>query len=430
MNFVDKIKELGEEIKKTVEDSDIKDKAKCATMIITDAVEKGKKGLETKLEENRQKIEDERNFVLDIQEKTVEEIKEVYNNNLEAGRYFENTEELLNFTNEYYEKLFMVVENWSLSNFSLGNYIPKRYINTINSVWNKDKKEVCDVDIEIPLFCYYGGSKDYFLLTNEAVYIKGTHPNGDKAYSIKVECEYIQNISIVEKDELAVFKINHIDVLKVECENISVIKKYLYLIEQRRYNISDIDVSDEIKRNISSELLEKLSNSMVDDEYFTVLSKKINSNSVESKMVCTNKRIIIISSDAKADLEIINTIKYEDIMYIGIETGNVPVISLLQDIFKDSVLEIIVNGSKIRIDKLNRVEAERILFTVNKSKREIYDDNMFSNNETSQNEEKYEGSVVDENIIGQIRDLSGLRNDGILTEEEFQEKKRDLLSRI
>lgn len=432
MKFVDKVKELGQDIKKTVEDSDIKDKAKSAGMIITDVVEKSKKGLENKLEENRQRIEEEREFIASLEEKKVKEIIESFNNNLSKETYFKSDEDILKFTNEYYEKIFMISNNWSLSKFSFGSYIPKKYLANIISTYNKEKIEEGKDELEVAILSYYLGSKDYLLLTDKALYCKTRHINEDKVYSIKIKNEYIKNISMIEKDNETILTVNNIELLKVKGEGLLAVKKYLSLIEENRYCITEIDICEKIKEEMADELKEITSGYISNEEYFTFISNNINSE--KSKIICTNKKIILISGEVNEELVIVNTINYEDIMYIGIENDCDSIIRLLGDMFKEVTLEIIVVGNKIKFDKLNKAEAERILVIVNKSKKDYGERKSSSVEETSkiseysEKTEEFKGSI--ESIIEKIKALAELKDNGILTENEFETKKKELLSRI
>ena len=63
MPIIDKVRELGEEIIKGVEETGIKEKAKCATMLITEVVEESVKEIETRFEENMNKIELEKKMI-------------------------------------------------------------------------------------------------------------------------------------------------------------------------------------------------------------------------------------------------------------------------------------------------------------------------------------------------------------------------------
>ncbi|MGL5087129.1 MAG: hypothetical protein ACRC68_15675, partial [Clostridium sp.] len=151
MSFLDKVKDFGEDIKKTVEESDIKDKAKSAGMIITDAVEKGKKGLENKLEENRQKIEAEREVIINLQIAILQDIENNYNNNILLPSYGGNNIEMLNFVDDYYEKILTLSSNYKSSDFTLGNFIGSKHSENILSSFNK---KGVDEEVENSLICY------------------------------------------------------------------------------------------------------------------------------------------------------------------------------------------------------------------------------------------------------------------------------------
>ena len=132
MNIIDKFKGIGEDLKQTVKESEIKDMAKATGMIFTEAAMKGKKELEAKIEGNRQKIEEERKFIASL---SIDVINQIETNcskvSAEVGdfNYFyeEDIEEILSFTNEFYERIFIVDEDFKNSKVSFGSYISRRH---------------------------------------------------------------------------------------------------------------------------------------------------------------------------------------------------------------------------------------------------------------------------------------------------------------
>ena len=110
MPIIDKVRELGEEIIKGVEETGIKEKAKCATMLITEVVEESVKEIETRFEENMNKIELEKKMMMDLCENLKNQIIKNYNNDNKKSLFKNYTEDgLKRISLEFFEKIIDVV---------------------------------------------------------------------------------------------------------------------------------------------------------------------------------------------------------------------------------------------------------------------------------------------------------------------------------
>lgn len=281
MGIMDKVKELGDEILKTVEDSGLKENVKCATMVIKDTVkdtvEKGKKELETKIEENKQKIEAEKKLIRDLEENTELNVA----NNFQLGVSGIDTEKMMEFADEFSEKICAIKCSLGESKLTFGKYSSEKNVEKILSSWDEpvlseeleveiveenieateEKVEVINEVVEEStteneeveneeksIFCYNGGRKGLFLLTNENFYLKMKHPEHKITYSAKIATDKIQSIFIVNEEDKNILKINGVEIGLVENDVVELLNKYLYKINNKAYEISIDEMIEEIQK--------------------------------------------------------------------------------------------------------------------------------------------------------------------------------------
>lgn len=410
MGISERVKELSEEIKKTVEDSGLKEKAKCATMIISDTVEKGKKEFEAKMEESKQKIEKQKMFVEALQNEAklnVIEAAQVYQSSLFEGL---DGEELVEFTDNFYQKLIRIGNANQANNLSFGNNISEKNIDRIKDILEVSFEE------ELPLICYYGGSKDFWILTTNAIYARIKHYREMEIYTVIIENDNIQNIS-VDKDE-DIFTVNGVKLFKVDENKKKILQKYFNKATEKEFSISKEEISNEIEEQIEAHNIVKIKSNFENDEYFMLLVKGYNNKKPSEWLSCTNRKIILCERHTSDGAEVLTQLGFENIAYIGTEIINdgIPVIGM----FRECILEIVVQGNKIKVQGLTIKSAEEIIELVNENKKSIIFKEPI--------EKSTEPVKLDE--ISQIEKLAKLKEAGIITESEFESKKKELLARI
>ena len=406
MGIADKVKEIGEEIKKSASESGIKEKAKCASMIITDTVEKGKKNIENKMEENKKRLEEQRKFI-EMLEKNLS--KDIENNliNYESAIFNDKSiDEIIEYCNDFYQVVLNIRGKEASINLTFGEKISEKNIAKIQDVLEISMEE------EKPLVCYYGGSKDFWILTNQGLYFKIKHPVECEIYSSCIDTYKIRNIKIDEENN---FKINDVSVFKVDKNNAYILRKYMNKLSTKNITYSEDEISKEIEEVINEEELTKIKSYFKPQERFIFIAKNYNSKKPNDWIGCTNNKIIISSGTDSSGVKIINEIKYEDIDYI--ESESVKDAIAVLNMFKESNLEIIFNGNKILVEGLKIDIASQIVEITEKLKKENKKD-------------EYTEYKENDNIIAKIEELARLKDAGILTEEEFSIKKKELLERI
>lgn len=417
MGIMDKFKEIGEEIKNTVEENNLVDKAKGATMILTDAVTevvgKGKQELENRYNENMQKIEEEKKLIAKLSEDFKNKVVE--NKGEKALIEGIALDKLMTFTDEFYERIFITRNNCTISDLEFGDYIDPRYLSK-----SKGKEKEEDDQEEKPLLCYYKNNKDKFLLTTKALYFKGKHLSENYNYSAKINIDDISSILVTKDEEKWFLEINNLKALEVNPEYSLDLQDYFNKVDKNDLEVKDEEVSKIIEDSLTAETVIKIK-SHCEEENFLLLVNKAN-------IICTNKQILVLKTDGLEEVEVINKINYNDIAYIGIEkSDDESFINKLSSIFTNRTLEIYLLGNKIKIENVKQVQGDKIIQLVNQYKRNKEENQV---RKVIDIESETLAEVKEGDIFSAIRKLSELKDNGIITEDEFQEKKNDLLKRI
>ena len=259
MGIMDKVRELGEEIAKTVDESTIKENVKCATMIIKDTVEKGKKEIESKIEENRQRIDEEKKLLKDLEENTENNVAD----NFQLGVVTINMEKMLEFANLYSDKICSIRNSIKEPKLTFGKDSSEKSVSKILSSWDKfDELEGIDeanneeVIIEVielnkeedSIFCYNGGRKCSVLLTTKNIYLKVKHPIHNLIYSSKISTDKLQKIKIINNETGNILTLNDVEVGLVDDDFAEGLIKYLDKVNLGIYEITIDDVIEELKK--------------------------------------------------------------------------------------------------------------------------------------------------------------------------------------
>lgn len=417
MAISEKIKELSDEIKKNAMEGSIKEKTKRGTDIITDTAIMGKKKIENKMEEKKKKLEEERKLIRALEMNVLRDI-EVNSTNYPQPLFINKTkEEVVEYCHDFYDTVLKIRNKDSNLSLSFGKKISKKTLEKI-----EDSIGIKIEDDEVPLVCYYGGSKDFFILSSEGIYFKIKHPNVCEIYSTCIEIDKIKRIEI---DNENIFKVNGVSVFKVNKDNSAILKKYVSKISTDNLKYTTNEISDEIEEVIEEGELLRIKKGFSEDEKFIFISKGYKYKKINDWIGCTNKKIIISSSVDRNNLNTVNEIRYNDIDYIEFEAinENIPILNIL----KECNLEIIFKGSKILVEGLKSETAKRIVDITHKTKEELF---LKGNIDSSLNEGN---SIIKEDIkeiIKKIEALAGLKEALIISDKEFEIKKKELLDRI
>ncbi|AOT72797.1 PH domain-containing protein [Geosporobacter ferrireducens] len=331
---------------------------------------------------------------------------------------------LTEFTKEFYEKLCMPGTKWEYTKLSFHPYITDKAITKVKSSFATDLDEK-----ETPLVLYAGFIKEGFLITDKHIYFRMKEKNISHPYKGKIDINMIHSMKVKElsKEGTALF-LNNEQFFYIDTDSNSYdalnLKKYLDKLNQGDFHIPNQEISAVLEEKIEPKLLNRIKGFLYEDEYILYLAFGLDSITARDWVVCTTQRLVLINREMFGLSEQIKQFEYENIT--SISTAKSTDAGLLTDLlataFKQCDLEIYVAGSNFRIETLNRIEAERVIKVVNEYRRKSKAAPVAASRE--------EGRSQGEDILAQIEKLANLKNNGILTEEEFQSKKSELLAKL
>lgn len=296
MSILKKVKELGAEIVKTVDESGIKDNVKCATIIIKDTVEKGKNDFEAKIEESKRKVEEEKKRLTSLSIDKEEKI----NNSLQTELYFIDLEKAEKLANDFNEKICCISSISKDTKLAFGNGCEEKNITKILSNWNKvdDNTEDLIFDEERPvvtdeavlkvvdssinnepseydstekervILCYNGGKKGSLLLSNENFYLNLKHPLEELLYLVKIPTENINNIEVIKENDKNILTINNVQVGIIDVNIVALLEKYFDKLREKNYEVLITDIIEEVKkvRFVESQVVIQIINDLIEKE--------------------------------------------------------------------------------------------------------------------------------------------------------------------
>ncbi len=398
------------------------------------ATETVKSTINTTKETIEQKKTEKAAYEAEMDAKAAELAKEIvesimaYQNN---GGVFENIQpsQLLSFTKDFYDKILMPANSVSKSRVTMHPYIEQKAL-------EKLAKDLSDYDSsETPILVIKEQNKQIILITDKTLYFKLPVEGETKFFAKgKVPCSEISKFSVEIGESKALFKCDEYILTefaadKVVKEDFITLDNYFKSIESKDFVITDEEVDKLIREKIGSKIISEIQKYMIyDDEQLVYFAWGVDSLSAKDYIVCTNKQIITVDRELFGATANIKQFYYEDVTSASIEqnSNNSDLTGYLLETAltaatKTCDLVISVAGAKTVINTLFKVEAERVVAVYHQFRKSI-------KSASAQPQVVVQQTSVDP--IEQIQKLKGMLDMGIITEEEFNAKKADLLAKL
>lgn len=344
-----------------------------------------------------------------------------------------SNDELLAFTKDFYDKILLPASSVQITRISMHPFISPKLI-------EKFGKAVPMYDnSETPILHIKADRKQEFLLTNKAFYFVVNATDNEKYLSKgRIPIEEISDYSFVigaeksallcDEYELACFTTD-----KPLREDFIALNDYFRRIREHNLEITTDEVDKMIRQKIGDKVCNELKKYMIfDDEQFVYFAWGVNSLTAKDYIVCTTSQIIVMDRELFGATSNVKQLYYEDITSASTEqnsTSNDLTVYLLESAITSATktcdLNISVAGNNMKISTLYKVEAERVV--------QVYHEYRKISKQAAQPQVVVQQTAPVANnvdIIEQIQKLKGLQDAGILTEEEFNAKKAELLARI
>jgi len=338
-------------------------------------------------------------------------------------------EELLSFTKEFYDKILMPANSVNKSSIHMYPYIDDKQIARLSRTWNTFNNN------ETVIFYLKADNNQEFVLTEASFYFSVALPEDPKYFSKgSVTCDKISEFSVIKNESSFEFKCGEIVLTsfalnKSTTEDLITLDNFFKCIINHDFIITDEEVDRLIQQKIGEKIYREIKKYMIyDDELLVYFAWGLDSLSAKDYIVCTNKQILKIDRELLGATANVQQFYYEDIVSANTiqnsKTGSLTVNlidSAITAATKTCDLVISTAGSELKINTLFKVEAERIVAVYHHYRKEI-------KQATSQPQVIVQQKQSDP--LEQLEKLSKLKEMGVISEEEFNVKKAELLSKI
>lgn len=353
------------------------------------------------------------------------------NHNLDSIGFISQIAEstLLSFSKEFYEKLVLPGSKASISCIIMHPYIDEKKMKSILK-----NMPVYD-GTETPLLYINESSGQQFLLTHNNFYFKVSLAEDKKFFAQGIiDCEQINSIKIEVGESECIFKVNDITLTNITVrdtykQDFITLNEFFKNLKEQDFDITTTEIDRLIHEKIGDKIYQHIKKYMTyEDELVMYYAGGLDSLLAMDYIACTTKQIIIVNREMLGATSNVKQFYYEDITSIATEQNSksndlfVAVIdSALTAALKVCDLIITVAGTKEKISTLYTIEAQRIVSIYHEYRKELKKGNQPVQTIVQQQEP---------DILGQLEKLAKLKESGILTEEEFNQKKSILLEKL
>lgn len=347
------------------------------------------------------------------------------------GSFFKNTskEELLKFTKEFYDKILMPANSVSKSKVQMYPYIEDKQISKFSQMWSEYNTS------ETALVYLKAENKQEIVITTSSLYFSLALAEDTKFFVRgTISCDEISKFATIKNDTSFEFKCDEYTLAsftadKTTTEDFITLDNYFSAIINHDFVITDEEVDKLIQQKIGEKVYAEVKKYMVyDDELLVYFAWGLDSLSAKDYIVCTNKQIIKMDREMMGATANVKQFYYEDIVSASTEQNAQSsdlTVALLETAItaatKTCDLVITTAGAGLRINSLYKVEAERVVAVYHHYRKEI-------KTASAQPQIVVQQQATDP--LEQLEKLSKMKEMGIISEEEFNEKKSALLSKI
>ncbi len=406
----------------------LKESAASAAEKAKNAVETAKANYEQKKAEAEQHRQEMEALAASKSAEIVAAIAEYKNN----GSFFQNTskEELLAFTKEFYDKILMPANSVAQSKIQMYPYIDDKQISKFAKTWSN----YCVT--ETPVVYLKAEGKQEIVITEKTLYFSIALEE-DAKYFAKgaISCDEISRFTVVKEEAAYAFKCDEYTLgsfaaSKSTAEDFVTLENFFTCIANHDFEITDEEVDRLIREKIGDKVYAEVKKYMVyDDELLVYFAWGVDSLSAKDYIVCTNKQIIRMDREMFGATANVKQFYYEDIVSASTEqnaTSSDLTTALIETAItaatKTCDLVITTAGAGLRINTLYKSEAERIVAVYH-----------FYRKQAKTAAAQPQQVVVQQQAIDpleQLEKLSKMKEAGIISQEEFEAKKADLLAKL
>lgn len=400
------------------------------------AKEKAQSAIDSAKEAQRQAKEEKEAHAAEMNEKATQKANEIIAaiENSGAGQgFFSNVpqEKLLAFTKEFYDKILMPANSVSRSKITMHPYITgKKFAKFCEQVGCYDNNET-------PLIYLSAEKKKEILITSESVYFV-LPLEEDPKFIVKGKASgaHIGNYTLEKTEDAYVLKCDNYPLAtfsadKAAAEDAVTLNNYFSCITNQDFVITDEEVDKLIQEKIGDKVYAEVKKYMVyDDELLVYFAWGLDSLSAKDYFVCTNKQVIMVNREMGGATANVKQFYYEDITSASViqNSDNSSLTGYLLETALTAAMQtcdlvLTVAGAATRINTLYKVEAERVVAVYHHYRKEAKAQSIPQQVVVQQ-------AAPQADPMEQLEKLSKLKAAGVITEEEFNQKKAELLAKL
>lgn len=346
------------------------------------------------------------------------------------GSVFDNIEieTLKSFTKEFRDKILLPASSVSNTHISMFPAISEKDL-------EKFVKVCPDYNRSDEALIHLKNGKQQIMITPTNLYFSVALDEDPKFFAKgKVGMDQISQFTFESDETNSYFKCDEIVLASFKTdktikEDFVSLKNYFDCIKEKDFVITDEEVDRLIREKIGSSVYAEVKKYMVyDDELIVYFAWGLDSLSAKDYIVCTTKQIIVMDREMFGMTANIKQFYYEDITSASTEQNSnssdltgMLIDTALTAATKTCDLIISVAGAVNKINTLYKVEAERVVAVYHQYRKIAKQANAQPQVIVQQQTES---------PVEQIKKLKELADLGIISEDEFNQKKADLLAKM
>lgn len=400
------------------------------------AKEKVQSAVDAKKAAHEQKKAEQEAHIAEMTEKAAQKSQEIISaiesSNAESGFFSQiTTEELLGFTKEFYDKILMPANSVSRSKITMHPYITgKKFSKFCELVGCYDTSET-------PLIHLVADKKKEILITKSSVYF--TLPMDEDPKFVakgKASIDHVGLLSIEQTEGAYLLKCDTYPLAtlsadKATAEDCITLQNYFSCIAKKDFVITDEEVDKLIQEKIGEKVYAEVKKYMVyDDELLVYFAWGLDSLSAKDYFVCTNKQVIMVNREMGGATANVKQFYYEDITSASVlqNSENSSLTGYLLETALTAAMQtcdliLTVAGATTKINSLYKVEAERVVAVYHHYRKA-------AKTQAAPQQVVIQQAATQADPLEQLEKLSKLKAAGIISEEEFNQKKAELLTKL
>lgn len=371
-----------------------------------------------KKEEQNKKMEEMKSRVAEYEQQLFQQIVDGF----DGTPHFVPENNIVDFTRDFFEKLLLPANSMSTTKITMYPYTDKILKNV--------KKIFTDFDeSETPVMQFVGDKNECLVLTRDKVYLSFAFPENPTFFGqLVMSVEQISELTFNLEENTCEVKCNGVTIFtahNTQENDVITLNNYISRIASRNYEITESEVNDMIVTKIGDKILKIIKQYIFEDEFLVYFAWGMDNITAKDFVVCTNKQILMLDREMLGATKNVKQFYYEDITSMSTDQKTNGLLEFaLTAAFKLCNITIYVAGAQEKIQTLFTYEAERVIRVYQEYRRFIKQEERASRQTVIQQ------SAPEDDVFTKLEKLNKLKDAGILTEEEFNAKKAELLAQM